>query len=311
MELEEKKVLLKNRFNPFVSSKKKEWWYTGIQDGKNNIYLGFSVIRIMYMDSINITLFDPSFPEAVDFSWKGFLDSAVPPDQLSLKANGKKFSFSYTGDEKKGWAVHFEGKEISADLTMKPTIPWFTKFDNLFVDEYTLLHFFQNRVSGTIRTKNRDYTITDALSYYDHCFGTVPGKTKWHWIAVQNDTCCLASLMNYGAYAQCYTQVYFKSGADAKSLGRWIRLDQDVSFECYHHDRFDKEWRITSPDMDLRMSVIQTVCEKERVPPVIPFLINIDHYQCSVSVQGKIRVDGVWTDTGTLRGVLEEHHGKW
>ena len=34
MELEEKKVLLAQRFNPFVSAGKKEWWYTGVVDRK-------------------------------------------------------------------------------------------------------------------------------------------------------------------------------------------------------------------------------------------------------------------------------------
>jgi hypothetical protein len=318
MDLEEKKVLLKQRFNPFVSSRKKEWWYTGVVDDTNRIFLGFSVIRVMFMDSISIGLFDAKNPETILAEWKGYLDSDNPQNRLSLKAKSKKFTFDYTGSGtgSEGWKAEISSDTISASLEIKPTISPFTKFDNLFVDEYTLLHFFMNRVNGSVTTRTsgsgKTYTITDALGYYDHCFGTVPKKTKWHWIAVQSQTCALASLMNYGTYAQCYTEVYFTVGAAPESAqGRWIRLDQDVSFECYHHDRFTKHWRVTSPDMALKLVVIQAECEEERIPPLVPFLVNLDHWQCSVNVSGWIRVDGEWIETGDLHGVFEEHNGTW
>lgn len=332
MDLEEKKVLLKQRFNPFVSYRKKEWWYTGVVDDSNSIFLGFSVIRVMFMDSVSVALFDPKNPEAILATWKGYLDSANPQNRLSLVAKSKKFSLDYTGSgtppcatvagdpvswaDAEGWKAKIDSESISASLEIKPTIRPFTKFDNLFVDEYTLLHFFMNRVNGTITTRSggteKTYTVTNALGYLDHCFGTVPKNTKWHWIAVQSETCALAALMNYGTYAQCYTEVWFAGGdAPESARGRWIRLDQDVSFECYHHDRFTKHWRVTSPDMALKLVVIQAEYEKERIPPVIPFLVNLDHWQCSVSVSGTIRVDGEWVETGTLHGVLEEHHGTW
>lgn len=318
MDLEEKKVLLKQRFNPFVSGRKKEWWYTGVADDTNSIFLGFSVIRVMFMDSISVGLFDARNPAAILATWKGYLDSDNPQNRLSLKAKSKKFTLDYTGSgtDGEGWKAEIESETISASLEIKPTISPFTKFDNLFVDEYTLLHFFMNRVNGSITTRSsgneKTYTVTNALGYYDHCFGTVPKKTKWHWIAVQSETCVLASLMNYGTYAQCYTEAYFTGGGAPESArGRWIRLDQDVSFECYHHDRFTKHWRVTSPDMALKLVVIQAECEKERIPPIVPFLVNLDHWQCSVSLSGWIRVDGEWIETGDLHGVLEEHHGTW
>jgi Protein of unknown function (DUF2804). len=315
MDLEEKKVLLKNRFNPFVSGRKKEWWYTGIVDRANDIFFSFSVIRVMFMDSISVALFDPKNGSSVEASWKGFLDRDNPPDRLSLKADSKNFAFSYSGEAKTGWHAKIESDSIIASLSMEPTIPYFTKFDNLFVDDYTLLHFFMNRAKGEVKTLSggnpRSYAIDGGLCYYDHCFGTVPAKTKWHWIAVQGETCALASLMNYGAYAQRYTEVFFTDGVAESARNRWIRLDQDVSFECYPSDRFAKHWRITSPDMALKLEVIQTSYERERIPPVVPFIVKLDHWQCSVSVGGWIRVDGTWVEVRDLRGVLEEHHGNW
>jgi len=311
VKLEEKQVLLTQRFNPFVSSKEKEWWYTGISDPDNNIFLGFSVIRVMFMDSISVTLFDPERDEALEVSWKGFLDKEIPPGQLYLKAHNKKISFSYTGSEEEGWHFSFQSPELSADLAIQKSIPHFTKFDNYFVDDYMLLHYFMNRVNGSIQTKEKTYTVNTAQGYLDHCAGTVPGKTKWHWIAVQNKNCALASLMNYGVYPQCYTQSYFAGAAPEAALNRWIRLDQDVSFESYHKDRFNKSWRISSPDMFLKCKIIQTSLEHERIPPLIPFLVKLDHYQCSVEIEGCIRVDGSWIETGPMHGVLEEHYGNW
>ncbi len=93
MQLEEKKVLLTGRFNPFRSAETKEWWYTGVSDRKNGVYFGFSVIRLMMLDSITVSLFDPSSGNPVQRIWKGFIDPARPAGQLCLKAKGADFFF--------------------------------------------------------------------------------------------------------------------------------------------------------------------------------------------------------------------------
>lgn len=320
MELEPRQVLLKQRWNPFTGGRDKEWWYTGISDETNGVYIGFSVIRVKFIDSISVTVFDPAAGKPVHAGWKGFLKPENPPNQLCLKAKGRNFVFSYTGSEEDGWNFELDSPEITARLRIEPELPHFTKFDNFFVDDYMLIHWFGNRAKGTVTSAGRTYSVNDGRGYLDHCAGTVPGKTKWHWIAVQNERCSLASLMNYGVYPQCYTQAYLPAqgavsgpGAnkDPSPFNRWIRLDQDVSFECYHKDRFNRHWRITSPDMHLKMIIVQSDLERERIPPLIPFLVKLDHWHCSVTVAGHIRVDGVWIETGVMHGVFEEHFGNW
>jgi hypothetical protein len=311
MELEEKKVLLAQRFNPFVSAGQKEWWYTGVVDRENNIYFGFCVVRIMLLDSITLTLYDPGKAAPENYSWKGFLDRSNPAGRLSLCAHGHNFSFSYTGSAETGWVAAIESPEMNISLSMSPTIPYFTKFDDYFSYDYSLMHFFRNKVTGKIILADRTIPVEDGLSYYDHCFGNIPRKTGWHWLAVQGEQCALASLMNYGVDPQRYTEVWFSGGAADGASGRWVRLDQNVSFECEPFGAFEKPWRVTSVDLDLEVQIVGTSYEKERIPPLVPFLIKIDHYQCSISVHGRVRVDGTWIETGELRGVLEEHHGKW
>jgi hypothetical protein len=256
------------------------------------------------MDSIQVTLFDPRYDAPVERSWKGFINPKNPAGQLSLHAKGWGFSFDYTGQERDGWSCTIKTDDFSAYLQILPTITPFTKYDNKFSHEYTLLHFFRNRVQGQIKVDGRDIHLQDALGYYDHCFGTVPTRSKWHWIAVQNEGFSLSSLMNYGPFAQCYTQCF-------DSQKRWIRLDQDVSFECDPEYQWTKPWKITSPDMDLELVVLQRSQNRQKIPPLLPFIINIDHSECYVRVRGTVRIDGNWVDTGDLFGVLEEHHGKW
>jgi hypothetical protein len=326
MQLEEKKVLLAGRFNPFRSAETKEWWYTGVSDRKNGVYFGFSVIRLMMLDSITVSIFDPASGKPIQHIWKGFTDSARPDGQLSLKAKGKNFSFSYTGSAETGWVAEIDSPEISARLEIKPRIPSFTKDDDNFRQRYTLLHFFQNVVNGEIRAGGKTLKVENALAYYDHCFGKVPRESKWHWIALQSERCAIASLVNYGEFAQRYTQAYFAGNVPTKAADRWIRLDQNVSFEYPASGaanpgadsdiddsaaRFGVPWRVTSPDMNLELEFIMRSAEKERIPPLIPFIIKIDHVQCFVRARGSIRVDGSWVETGDLYGVFEEHHGVW
>lgn len=311
MELEEHKVMLTQRWNILKNHSKKEWWYTGVHDPASGVYLGFSLIRTALIDSFHAVLFDSVNQQKYECGWKGYIASDNPPDQLSLQVHNKKFSLDYRGRGELGWHCQIRAQNFAADLHSHATLPPFTKYDNMFDHEYTLLHFFGNAVEGFVQAQGKEFRFRNALGYYDHCFGKVPARSRWHWIAVQNRDFAIASLMNYGATAQCYTQCYSRVSTPHDTSNRWIRLDQDVSFEYNPEERWTTPWRITSPDMDLELNVIQRCSSRERIPPLVPFLISIDHDECFVNVRGKVRLDGHWQSTGDLFGVLEEHHGHW
>jgi hypothetical protein len=309
MNLEEKKVLL-CRCHIIKQWHDKEWWYTGFYDEQNNIYFSFFFVRVNLIDQFSFTLFDPESNKATQFDKKLYLKKKQVKDKLCLNYHSLNLTIEYNGDEINGWSFRFKNKDYQIELDFKPSIPYFTKFDDEFTYKYTLLHFFNNRASGFIKTPQMNYTISDAMTYYDHCFGTVPSKPGWHWIAVQNSEVSLASLTNYGAYAQRYTQIYFRKNKEDYQLDKWIRLDQDVSFE-YYEDKLKSDWRVTSPDMDLIVTPLMYTLDSEKIPPIVSFLVNIDHYEFFVRASGKVRVDGKWLEVNNLYGVMEEQSGKW
>lgn len=311
MQLEEKGILRKNRFNLFKNRNKKEWWYTGIIDQSQNLYLSITYARVDLTDSFRVILFTPENTEPQTISWKGFLDKEIKTNQLYLLHKGKRLSFTYSGSGESGWKFRLSANGWDIDLSINPQTPPFTKYDNFFAKEYTLLHYFQNQVSGTIQHKTKSYTINKGLGYYDHCFGTVPRKTKWHWIAVQNENFALASLMNYGEFAQCYTQCYIQKSKQTEKTNQWIRLNQDASFEYNPKKQWDEPWFVTSPDMEIKLTIINRFQYKERIPPLVPFFIKLDHSDIFIKAEGKVRVDNNWVDTGEMYGVLEEHLGLW
>lgn len=311
MEWEPKQMLRHHRLNLLRNRKKKEWWYTGVIDPASKTYFGFSIFRMDLLDNLHFAFFDPDADSTYTYDWKGFLDSHIPENQTYLCHTGFREKFSYTGSAESGWKFRLETKGLSVNLEIRKQEPCFTKFDNKFVDEYALLHFFHLEVTGSVTTRHRSIQIQNGLGYFDHCFGLVPRQTRWHWIAVQNTDFALASLMNYGATPQCYTQGYFRKNAADYALNRWIRFDQDVSFECDPNQTWEHPWKITSPDMDLDLQILQKCYTPTRIPPLFPFLLKLDHTQCFVKVEGKMRVEEHWINTGPLLGVLEEHFGVW
>lgn len=332
MQFQEQKVLISQRWNPFIELKDKEWWYTGISDESQKLFIGISVIRTKFIDSIDISVYfgddingnidkDNSGGHWEQVSYMGWIKCGKEENKLDLSVNrdnpDKSFYFDYTdvpggradSDScKNEWNLDFSSNKkdfsMSGSFMMNQQIPRFTKYDNFFSDTYTLLHYFQNKVSGTLNINGTDYKIENGLGYQDHCYGTVPRKTKWHWIAVQGETCALASLMNYGPYAQQYTESYF---GNVFNKNDWVRLNQDVSFECYGENRFQKHWRITSPDMHLKCEILSWNNQNNW----IPLFVNLKHYECYVKVEGHIKVNNEWKETGAMYGVLEEHFGKW
>ena len=329
MQYQEQKVSLNPRWNLLSHLTHKEWWYTGISDEKQKLYIGISVIRTKCIDSIDISVyFADKAPKGKDSGghWEhavflGYLKCGSDKNKLDVSVNADKknpgFSFIYNdkkGDEKDSeacdnkWNLSFhsskKGCTMDGSFVIKQSIPRFIKQDNYFARTYFLLHYFQNVVDGTLTINGKQYTISKGAGYQDHCYGNVPRKSKWHWIAVQGEKCALASLMNYGPYSQCYTEAFF--GKKPNKQG-WVRLNQNVSFECYSDKHFDSEWKITSSDMELTCQILAFNNQNNIIPPVV----NLKHYQCYVLVQGKVRVGGIWKQTGKMYGVLEEHYGTW
>lgn len=331
MEFQEKKVITKQRFNPFYRPNEKEWWYTGISDKTNKLYIGISVIRTKFIDSIDFSVyFQDGENENVSSKaggkfyqakYIGYLNCGSGKNKLDVSVNrgkpNKKFYFDYTDKEggreqsdacDNHWELSFSSNKknlkLKANLSFDEQIPRFTKYDNFFENTYTLLHYFQNTVTGTLQINDAEPININGLGYQDHCYGNVPRKTKWHWIAVQGEKCSLASLMNYGAFAQQYTEAFLGIN---KEKNNWIRLNQDVSFECYAENHFAQHWRISSPDMHLKCVIFAWNNQNNW----IPLAVNLKHYQCYVMVSGHIRVLNEWKPTGEMYGVLEEHYGKW
>jgi hypothetical protein len=325
MELEPKKVL-RNRWNIlntiFNEWRDKEWWYTGCYDAAGDFYVSWYFVRTNLADQFVMSVFDPKLPGPVHWAKKLFTNRKIPPNELSLNYKCGQTRIAFNGafrepfsgfddpkDPKDGaWKFEVQSKIFQGEIDLTPTIPYFTKFDYKIQDRYGLLHFFHNRANGAIQANGKEYVLNNALTYQDHCWGRIPSKTGWHWLAVQNENVALASLVNYGAYSQLYTEVYLTDAiANSPRRNEWVRLDQAVSFEFQKKDKWKQTWRVTSPDMDLAVTVFQRKTDKTW----IPLLINLVHTEIYVKAAGVVRVDGVWVETGDMFGVMEEHKGFW
>lgn len=324
MHLEERKILL-NRASIrglWKGWRDKEWWYTGLFDPQSQVYVSWYFLRVNVADAFVFSVFDPSQPGPEHLVKQIFYLKRPPEssrEQTYLVRDRCGFSVSYTGrgdGPGAGWSFHLKSKAIQAEIRIDPRKPAFTKFDNAVQDNYGLLNFFGASASGKVQAGGRTYELNSAVAYYDHCFGRIPEQTGWHWIAVQGNKFSLDSLINYGAYAQCYTQAWH-SIEGVPRPEQWVRLEQAVSFE--NSVSFDdkeylswkKPWRLTSTDLDLNIEILQHKTDLTRVPLFIPFLVKLHHTEAFVRVSGKARIDGMWTQTGDMFGVLEQHYGRW
>lgn len=313
MELEEKQVHRdRRRLDRVVAHwNHKEWWYTGCHDPASGVYLSWHIVRVNFTDQCVVTLFDPALGGPRAWSRLIYTDPAIPPGELSLRWSGRAGAMAYTGRGEEGWRFDFEAPGWRIDLTIRPTLPPFTKFDNPFARRYALLHFAHSRASGRVEVEGQTHDFADALTYQDHCFGHVPRRTAWHWLAVQSEAAAVVSLVNYGPYAQCYSQAWLTPRVRGNPRpDAWIRLDQSVSFESRDY-AFETPWRVTSPEVDLEVTPLLHADTHTRIPVVWPFLVDLRHVEAFVRVEGRLRVDGRWVDPGPMHGVMEAHGGVW
>jgi hypothetical protein len=313
MRLEDPQIL-RSRRELFTQWRAKEWWYTGVVDEQSGAYVSWYFVRVNLVDSFVFTVFDPSLDAPIHFELKGWLDKSLWKEgRLDLSLGHVEGTVLYEGSAETGWRLALSSKGIEAELRLSPShVPVFSKFDNELVDWYGLLHFFHVQAEGSIRARGRNWDIAAGRAYWDHCFGFVPSRTGWHWLAVQNEHVALSSLVNYGVYAQRYTQVFLRSGqGQCAATDQWIRLNQDVSFEQEPPNDLLKPWKVTSTEMDLLVTPLQRVTDVQKIPPVVPFLIDLKHTEWYVVANGRLWVENQWIEVQNLRGVMEQHVGRW
>ena len=294
--------VLKNRLNIIKSFREKEWWFSYLYDKNENLFFSWFFIRAFTADHFNFLCFDIKNMKKYNFEKTLFFDKRNANSELDLQFHSNKLNFQFTGDYNNNKFI-FDNNKFTINLNLtKSDVPGFIKRDNYFTNIYALYHNYKQKIEGTIKLEDKEYKVCTDHSYFDHCFGKVPRNTGWHWIAVQNKQTCLSSLVNYGVNAQKYTQVYLNN--------KWIRLNQDVSFEYSLKNKFDF-WKITSADMDLDVKIVDYYLKKVNIPPLIPFMVKIDHKEFFVRISGKIKIEGKWIEINDLEGVMEEHNGKW
>lgn len=302
MELEEKKVL-KNRARIFSALREKEWWYLLLYDKRQHLYFSLSFLRTYFADQFNFLCFDRKNNKRCSYEKTLFLDQSQRKGHLDLSANRRQFQVSFQQEDEDMYHFFFKDNNNEIELEVEESnLPPFTNRENMFTYHYTLLHIFNRRVRGEISLGNDRYEVDTDFSYYDHCFGKVPRKSIWHWLAVTNDTFSIASLINYGAYGQKYTQAFWD--------GRWHRLSEDVSFE-YDIQAPGKRWKLTSRDVDLDIEIQEQYLKKVRIPPLLSLLVRMNHEEFMVRVNGIVRIDNDWIEVDDLIGVMEEHNGIW
>lgn len=302
----------------------KEWWYTGIYDPRADVYVSWYFIRVNFLNKLTMTVFDPKRgdPKANHISKYCYMGAQSSLDGLDLKARGWNLKAAFRLQSPGRWRFDLTSKGLQARVEIDQRIAAFTKFDNELKERYAIIHYFQNRANGEIVAGGRRYDLKDALVYQDHCYGRVPRNTGWHWIAVQSDHVALTVLVNYGPRAQRFAQIWMDTSMGSPRANEWVRLEQNVSFEQEDHrrganpkhgDQIDGAWRVTSTDLDLTIEPrpAQSVTDRTRLLPMLGVPVDLHHTESFVKVSGRVRVDGRWLRTGTLDGVMEQHHGTW
>jgi hypothetical protein len=299
MQLEEKWLVRTPRVEGAL--RQKEWWFSDLHDPRSQVYMSWSFARAFAVDKFRLWLCDLAGDESWSVDHNLYLDRAQAPGVLDLRHRGA-VDLEYRGDGDGRAVFRARTPELRVELEVVREGQPFTRRDNYFRCSYALFHQFFNRVRGEVEVGGRRFAIDTARSYYDHCFGVVPRRASWQWLAVQNDDLALASLVNHGPYAQRYTQVYWQ--------GSWHRLDPDVDFD-YDRDDLAAAWRVRSRELDLLVRPRRVHRDHVSIPPLVPFLVDLQHNELFVEVEGEVRLGGARVPLQGLTGVAEEHDGRW
>lgn len=285
----------------------KEWWYVGWLDASSTVYMSFHIVRLPAIDNVAFTVFDLTNGAPIVRSRKQWLDAPALFDRVDLNRSAHGHHVQYAGSYENGWRLRLADDGVDADVTITPTAPAFIKEENQFQHHYSMLSTMHALVRGTVTVEGRWYAVDDALGYADHCFGDVPRRTGWHWLAVQNTNQAFNCLLNYGTHGQRYSQLLRRRADGTKE---WVRLSQEASFE-YAPRRPGRSWRLTSWDVDLTIDILQSSRTREQLPPLVPFWVDLTHDESFVRAFGRIRTEQGWATLDNAYGALEEHHGVW
>jgi hypothetical protein len=289
------------RRNPLRQWSEKEWWFAYAWDPAARFYVSWAFVRAFYGDHFGIVAFQEGDGAPVTLQRSLILDRVERGGRLCLE-NAGRLHVGFSEDAGR-FAFSLAAGEWSAELSVAPSpLPPFVRREDQFVRHYSVIHTYGNPVEGTVTVGGKTRTLRTDRSYLDHCYGDVPSRTGWHWLAVQNEETALTSLVNYGPHAQLYTHVLHG--------GSWIRLGQDVSFDA-RSLASDGRWRLTSPDLDLTVEPLGRNVAVTRMPPLLPLLANLTHAEHVVRASGGVRVEGRWVEHAALVGVMEEHFGRW
>lgn len=299
MQLEEKWLVRTPRVAGAL--RQKEWWFSDLHDPASQVYMSWSFARAFAVDKFRLWLCDLAGDATWSVDHNLYLDRAQTPGLLDLRHRGA-VDLEYRGAGDGRAVFRARTPELRVDLEIVRAGEPFTRRDNYFCCSYALFHQFFNHVRGEIEVEGRRFAVDTARAYYDHCFGVVPRRASWQWFAVQNDDIALASLVNHGPYAQRYTQVYWE--------GAWHRLDPDVDFD-YDRAELGAPWRVRSRELDLLVRPRRVHRDHVSIPPLVPFLVDLQHNELFVEVEGELRLHGVRVPLQGLTGVAEEHDGRW
>lgn len=295
--------VLYNRINPFKRWREKEWWFGYCFDQSAMFYIGWSIFRAYYADQFAILLADLKAHRHISLRRTLLLDDQSVYEQMpSLSAKRRDIRFSY-GPDVEGSRLLVEADDLDVDILLRPSpADPFVRSENQFINHYRVLHTMKNPASVRLESSLGAFNFETACTYLDHCSGRVPRKTSWHWVAVQNSSFALVVLTNYGSRPQRY--------AHCLHHGRWVRLDQNVTFDCSRQVS-DGRWLVTSADLDAVIEVLEKHVSLANFPRLIPIVTKVNHTEFVVRSSGSVRIDGQWIAFKELYGVMEAHHGFW
>jgi hypothetical protein len=215
---------------------------------------------------------------------------------LDLRKGGVP-SIRYGAERRDTLRLRVHGGGWDVDLAITPSSDPFRRTEDQGRAWYGVCAHVHDHVRGRVRVGGHDRAIDTTRGYTDHCWGRVPRKTGWHWLAAQDERVAVDSLVNHGPYAQRYT-VAFVDGRRHVLADPVFEVDRAAP---------SRPWRVVSPDLDLTARALRV----HRGHVVVPPLVDVRHDERVVEVTGRVRVDARWVEVGPLTGVTEAHHGVW